>query len=123
MIFCDGFDTPPGRGPRYDRMALARCYKGADSGAAVKEQRLAREQSAAQFKEQMALMRLQYEEARKIKPPVYAPAAPMASASPDVFHAGLEAQRAAKRRFGSAATNITARNSRPLIGGAVSLAS
>jgi hypothetical protein len=122
MIDCHGFTSPARRCPLHERDATSiRCFKGADNGAAIKEQRLAREQSAAQFKEQMALMRQQYEDAQKVKPPVYAPAAPLASASPDAYNAGLDAQRAAKRRFGSAATNLSALRYRPAAAGPVSL--
>ena len=65
-----------------------------------------REQSAAQFQEQMAFMRKQYEDAQKIKTPVYAPAAPSASGSPDVYAASMEVRRRQLRRFGSAATML-----------------
>jgi hypothetical protein len=119
MISFSDFNCPAGRAPRHERDAAMRCYKGADTSAAVKEQQLARQQSAAQFKEQMALMRQQYADAQNVKPPVYAPAAPVANGSPDVYDAGLEARRAAKRRFGSAATNLTP--GRPLTGGTVPL--
>lgn len=97
---------------------LARFCKGADQGAAIAEQRKAREQSAAQFAEQMGLMRQQYQDAQKVKPVTYAPAAPPAAASPDVYRAGMEARRRQQRRFGSAATVLN----HPVMGGAVPLA-
>ncbi len=117
MNECDGFISP-GRTLRHERDARLRHHKGADSGAAIREQRLAREQSAAQFRQQMVLMRQQYEDAQRVTTPVYAPAAPMASGSPDVREAMLEAQRNAKRRFGSAATNLGAGRPRTVLGGA-----
>lgn len=82
--------------------------KGADTGPALKEQKLAREQSASQFAQQMALEQKQFDAAQAIKTPVYAPAAPLTSGNEDVYDAGLAAKRQAKRRFGSAATNLTA---------------
>lgn len=121
MSDCDGF-TAPQRGHRHLRDALFRCHKGADSGAAIKEQALARQLSAAQFKEQMALMREQYADSKAIKPPTYAPAAPLPTASPDAYNAGLDAQRAARRRFGAAATNLSAGPVRPTLGGAAVMA-
>jgi hypothetical protein len=106
MIDSDGFSNPVRRA-RHAREALVACHKGAGTGAAVKEQRLAREQSAKQFAEQMGLMRQQYEDARKIKPVVPLPAAPLPTGTPDAYNAGMEEKRAAKRRFGSAATILT----------------
>lgn len=94
---------------------LARLCKGGSSDAAVAEQRKAREQSAAQFAEQMGLMKQQYEDAQKVKTPVYAPAAPVASGGPDSYLAGLEARRVAAKRFGSAATVL---KPLPAMGGA-----
>ena len=114
---CDGYISPAPRLPWHDRDALIRCYKGGDSGAAIKEQRLAREQSAAQFAEQMGLMKQQYEDAQKVKTPTYAPASPVAANSPDAYMAGLEARRRQQRRFGSAATVLS-----PVFGGARPLA-
>src|SRR5690242_3630092 len=99
MSDCDGF-TAPQRGPRSERDACFRCHTGADSGAAIKEQQAARLQSAAQFKEQMALMRQQYADAQKVKPATFAPAAPLPTASADAYNAALDQKRAAKMRFG-----------------------
>lgn len=98
---------------------LARLHKGGGSGAAVQEQRLAREQSASQFAEQMALMKQQYADAQKVKTPTYRAAAPAAFRSPETYAAQLEQRRRMQRRFGSQATRIV---SAPLMGGAVPLA-
>jgi hypothetical protein len=92
---------------------LARFCKGADQGAAIKEQKAARLQSAAQFAEQMALMRQQYDDAQKIKTPTYAPAAQLSASNPDAYAARLDSQRRQQRRFGSRATIL-----RPAMGGA-----
>lgn len=118
MIDCDGYIFPGTRRPWHERDAAWRCHKGgADQGAAIKEQRLAREQSAQQFAEQMGLMKQQYTDAQKVKTPTYAPASPVSSNSPDAYMAGLEARRRQQRRFGSAATVLT-----PVLGGARPLA-
>jgi hypothetical protein len=114
MNECDvfgGMENPYQRG-RLE--GCTRCYKGGGSGAAVAEQRLAREQSAAQFREQMALMRQQYEDSKKVKTPVYAPASPAVRAGAEVYAAGMQARIRQQRRFGSAATRLF----RPLAGGA-----
>lgn len=117
MIDCDGYISLAPRRPWHERDALMRCFKGADQGAAIKEQKLAREQSAQQFAEQMGLMKQQYVDAQKVKTPTYAPASPTASNSPDAYMAGIEARRRQQRRFGSAATVLT-----PVLGGARPLA-
>lgn len=99
---------------------LARLHKGGGNGAAIEEQRAARLQSAAQFKEQMALMRQQYEDAQKVKTPAYVPASAPQEGSPDVVNAGMEMRRRMQRRFGSAATRMY--RPTPQLGGAVPLA-
>lgn len=119
MIECDGFTSPVPRRPLHDREARFRCFKGADNGAAIAEQRAARLQSASQFAEQMGLMRQQYADAQKVKTPKYAPAAPAAAGNSDVYTAGLEMRRRMSRRFGSAATNLVPS---PSLGGAVPMA-
>lgn len=81
------------------------------------EARASRLQSAAQHAEQMAMARQQAADARKVKTPVYAPAAPGAQNGADVYGAGMEARRVQARRFGSAATDMT-----NLFGGARPLA-
>lgn len=119
MIDCDGFISPAPRRPLHDREARFRCHKGADSGAAVREQQAARLQSASQFAEQMGLMRQQYEDSKKVKTPKYASASPAAAGNSDVYTAGLEMRRRMSRRFGSAATNLVPF---PSLGGAVPMA-
>ena len=120
MNDCDDFGGPGEPYARRHLEGFTRCYKGGGgSAAAIEEQKAARLQSAAQFKEQMALMRQQYEDAQNIKTPVYAPAAPASAGSQDVYTAGLQARMRQQRRFGSAATVL----SRPILGGAVPMAS
>lgn len=108
----------PHRCARHARESLVSRHKGGGSGAAIEEQKKARLQSAAQFQEQMALMRQQYEDSKKVKPVSFAPASPSAAGSPETYLAGLEARRRSARRFGSAATNLTA----PVMGGATPMA-
>ena len=113
----DGFSTPQ-RSARLSRASLICCAKGGGSGAASEEQKKARLQSAEQFAEQMALMRQQYDDAKKVKTPTYAPASPTPVGNSDAYLAGVEMQRRLKSRFGSAAT----RNIFPVLGGATPLA-
>jgi hypothetical protein len=114
-------------GPHYEPdlfaipFRLGRLCKGGGSDAAIKEQRLAREQSAKQFAEQMGLMRQQQEAASKIRTPQYLPSAPAPSGGMDSYQAGRDAMRVARRRFGSAAT-VLSPSYRPALGGAVPLA-
>ncbi len=84
----------------------------------MQEQRLAREQSAAQFAEQMSLMKQQYEDAKKVKTPEYHPAMPAAVKNPQTYASQIEMRRRMERRFGSQATRVFM----PTMGGAVPLA-
>jgi hypothetical protein len=119
MTDFDGYFSPAIRRPLHERDACFRCHKGADSGAAIREQQASRLQSASQFAEQMALMRQQYTDTQKVKTPKYAPASPAAAGNSDVYTAGLETRRRMQKRFGSAATNLVPF---PSLGGAVPMA-
>lgn len=112
----DGYTAPTPRG-KLERFSRACMGGGGGSGAAIREQQLAREQSAKQFAEQMAFMRQQYTDAQNVKTPKYAPASPAPMASPDTYMQGIEQRRRQMSRFGSAATVLNS----PL-GGAVPIA-
>lgn len=106
MTGSEGFTDPWRSGSLSMRDVFARRYKGASGGAAIREQRLAREQSAQQFAQQMALQQKQFDAAQAIKPVTFAPASPLATGEPDTYNAGLDAKRAQRRRFGPSATRI-----------------
>lgn len=109
MIDSDGFSSPP-RHPRHERDAAMRAYVGSGSGGnkeAIRLQRESMRKSEEQFNKQMAFQEEQLAEAKRIKPPTFAPASPLVTATPEAYNAGLEQKRNAKRRFGAAATNLT----------------
>lgn len=101
-----GFSDPMRSLPLCQRDGFARCCKGGMSNAAIKEQRAAREQSAAQFAESMALQQKQFDAAQKIKPMAFLPAAPLATGDKDNYMAGLDARRQQSRRYGPARTRL-----------------
>jgi hypothetical protein len=103
---------------------LARLHKGANQEAALREQRLGREQSARQFAESMRRADQQLELSKSITIPEYKPPAPPAAVGIDAIEAGRGYRRNARRRFG-VTRSIQAgetRYQRPALGGAVQLA-
>jgi hypothetical protein len=123
MTPSEGFTDPARSLPLSLRDAFARCHKGADSGAAVREQKAARLQSAEQFKQQMELQQKQFDAAQSIKPIQSAPAAPLATGDPQNYYAGLEAKRQQSRRYGPSRTrNVTPQISAIPMGAAPAMA-
>lgn len=81
------------------RGRLIRLHKGGDNGAAIREQKLARQQSAKQFAIQMELMAKQAAMAASVKTPVILPAAPPQQTSDATLEAARDQRRQAGRRF------------------------
>lgn len=103
---------------------LTRWHKGANQEAALREQRLGREQSARQHAESLRFAQQQLEMSKSIEIPEYKPPAPPAAAGVDAIEAGREYRRNQRRRFGAGRSVFAGetRYQRPALGGAVQLA-
>jgi len=103
------------------RGRLTRLCKGGDNGAALQEQRLAREQAAKQFKIQMMMMARQAEMAAAVKPPVILPAAPPQQTSDATLEAARDQKRNAGRRFSFSSARMAGSNGAQKLGGSMVL--
>ena len=88
--------------------------KGGGNGAAIAEQKAAREQSAEQFKIQMAMMLKQQKEAANIQTPTILPAAPPARTDEQTVEAARDQSRNARRRFSFNSARMAGAQSKPL---------
>ncbi len=107
---------------RYRAEAPADCdpqCKGGDNGAAIKEQRLAREQSAKQFKVQMMMMARQAEAAASVKTPQILPAAPPQQTNDATIEAARDQKRNSARRFSFNSARMAGSNANKLGGSTV----
>lgn len=98
------------------RGRLTRLHKGGDNGAAIKEQQLAREQSAKQFKVQMMMMARQAEAAASVKTPQILPAAPPQQTNDATIEAARDQKRNSARRFSFNSARLAGSNADKLGG-------
>lgn len=101
-LFDQCLKTAGGIVASYRAQAPAGCdpeNKGGGNGAAIEEQRKAREQSAQQFALQMKMMQQQAKMASQVETPTILPAAPPQRTDEQTIEAARDQSRNAKRRF------------------------
>lgn len=108
----------------YREKAPAGCdpeNKGGGNGAAIEEQRKAREQSAQQFAIQMKMMQQQAKMASQVKTPTILPAAPPQRTDEQTIEAARDQKRNAGRRFSFASTRMAGASEGRTLGASTTL--
>ncbi len=95
-------------------------WKGADQGPALHQQQLALQQSAQQFKLQMAFMQKQAQAAAQVQAPTFQPPAPPQTVDQNTLDQQRDLARAQARRFGFQATTLPGPGTTPAGGGGIS---